>query len=161
MLVQVPGVDVSERVAAEKGSVLTQREAAILDEREASARGWLAVYAPDRAIIRVHDELPPAVAELDEAQRAFLTALADDREGAPPTSGDEWQATIFAVSARVGLPGGRAFDAIYRAFLGRSNGPRAGWLLASLAPEFVIGRLREAAGAPGTAAGTAPVGGAA
>ncbi len=31
-------------------------------------------------------------------------------------------------------------------FLGRTNGPRAGWLLASLDPTFVLGRLREAAG---------------
>ncbi len=46
------------------------------------------------------------------------------------------------------------------AFLGRTNGPRAGWLLASLEPGFVVARLRAAAGwrdhaegAPG-AAGT-------
>jgi lysyl-tRNA synthetase class 1 len=161
MLAQIPGVDVAERAAAEKGSALTPREAAILEEREAAARGWLAVYAPDRAVIRIHDELPAAVAELDDAQRAFLTALADDRDGTPPAAGDEWQAAIFAVAARVGLPGGRAFDAIYRAFLGRPNGPRAGWLLASLSPGFVVGRLREAAGSPGATAGPAPVGGAA
>ena len=39
-----------------------------------------------------------------------------------------------------------AFGALYVAFLGRTNGPRAGWLLASLDAAFVIGRLREAAG---------------
>ena len=37
-----------------------------------------------------------------------------------------------------------AFNALYLAFLGRANGPRAGWLLASLDRDFVIGRLREA-----------------
>jgi lysyl-tRNA synthetase class I len=36
---------------------------------------------------------------------------------------------------------------VYLAFLGRANGPRAGWLLASLDPEFVANRLREAASA--------------
>jgi lysyl-tRNA synthetase class I len=49
------------------------------------------------------------------------------------------------------LPNGKAFAALYAAFLGRTNGPRAGWLLASLDPEFVIVRLREAAGAGATA----------
>ena len=44
-----------------------------------------------------------------------------------------------------------AFDALYRAFLGRTNGPRAGWLLASLDRDFVIGRLREAAAVTPTA----------
>lgn len=155
MLVQIPGVDVAERVAAEKGSALTPREAAILDEREDAARGWLAVYAPDRAVIRVHDTLPEAAADLDDPQRSFLAALAMSvgRE-APDASGEAWQGVIFAVAAEAGLPPGRAFDALYRAFLGRPNGPRAGWLLASLAPAFVITRLQEAAGAT-------PVGGSA
>ena len=46
-------------------------------------------------------------------------------------------------------PGSRpkaAFTALYLAFLGRSNGPRAGWLLASLESAFVIERLRAAGG---------------
>jgi lysyl-tRNA synthetase, class I len=161
MLVQIPGVDVAERAAAEKGSALTPREAAILAEREAAARGWLAVYAPDRAVIRVHDTLPAMAAELDDAQRVFLAALASAvGEPAPASTGEAWQTAIFAVASESGLAAGRAFDAIYRSFLGRTNGPRAGWLLASLSPSFVIDRLREAAAAPDTAHG-APVGGAA
>ena len=51
----------------------------------------------------------------------------------------------FTTAGDLELPAGRAFDAIYRAFLGRTNGPRAGWLLASLDPDFVATRLREAA----------------
>jgi len=35
---------------------------------------------------------------------------------------------------------------LYVAFLGRTNGPRAGWLLASLDPGFVVERLRAGAG---------------
>jgi lysyl-tRNA synthetase class 1 len=158
MLVQIPGVDLAERAAAEKGSALTAREAEVLDERAAAARAWLDAYAPERVIVRVQDALPPAAADLDDAQRAYLAALADSVGGdAPLATGDAWQDAIFAVAAEASLPAGRAFDAIYRAFLGRPNGPRAGWLLASLDPAFVVGRLREAAGA----AGQATVGGAA
>lgn len=155
MLVQIPGVDVAERAAAEKGSALTPRETELLDERAAAARAWLDAYAPERAIVRVQDDLPAAAGDLDAAQRAYLTALADAiGDGSPVGAGDAWQNAIFAVATESGLPAGRAFDALYRAFLGRSNGPRAGWLLASLDPGFVLGRLREAAAA-------APVGGAA
>jgi hypothetical protein len=53
---------------------------------------------------------------------------------------------IFAVASAAALPAGRAFGALYVAFLGRTNGPRAGWLLASLEPGFVVERLRAAAG---------------
>ena len=53
---------------------------------------------------------------------------------------------IFTVATEEGVPGRRAFEAIYRAFLDRTNGPRAGWLLASLDRAFVIGRALEASG---------------
>lgn len=154
MLVQIPGVEVGDRAAAEKGSALTPRETAILEERERAARGWLATYAPDRAVIRVHDDLPEVVRLLDEPQRSYLRTLAEAVAAAPPTTGDGWQDAIFTVAAGSDLSAGRAFDAIYHAFLGRPNGPRAGWLLASLSPSFVVERLRAAAGS-----GAAPVGG--
>ena len=149
MLVQVPGVDVTERVAAEKGERLTERELAILDERTTAARRWLEVYAPDQARMAVQAALPPGVAELDTNARAFLTALADGAERAAPRSGEGWQALIFDVAKQSDppLPAGAAFRAIYSAFLGRPNGPRAGWLLASLEAGFVTQRLREAAAA--------------
>jgi lysyl-tRNA synthetase class I len=41
-----------------------------------------------------------------------------------------------------------AFAAIYLAFLGRPNGPKAGWLLTSLPPDFVRKRLDELGRAP-------------
>ena len=71
----------------------------------------------------------------------YLASAVDD---ADPATGEAWQALIFDVSKSVGLPAAQAFGAIYRAFLGRANGPRAGWLLASLDRAFVIRRLREA-----------------
>ena len=54
LLEQIPGIDVGERVAAEKGSSLTDGEAAILDQRRAAARAWLEAYAPDSARLAVH-----------------------------------------------------------------------------------------------------------
>ena len=56
------------------------------------------------------------------------------------------QALIFEVAESAALPAGRAFGALYMAFLGRTNGPRAGWLLAGLEQGFVVERLRAAAG---------------
>jgi lysyl-tRNA synthetase class 1 len=141
-LLQVPGADVPALQAAEKGSALTPREAAILDERLAAARVWLDEYAPERARMRVQDELPDAVASLDPEQRTFLATLAEEDAA---STGDAWQSAIFETSKAGGLPAGKAFAALYLAFLGRPNGPRAGWLLASLEPDFVRARLREAA----------------
>jgi lysyl-tRNA synthetase, class I len=148
LLAQIPNVDVRARVEAEKGSELSGREDQILDERVKAARSWLEAYAPERAVVAVRDALPAdAVAVLDDDQRRYLGALADAAlsEEAPPASGEAWQNLIFAVAGEAGLPNGRAFAALYAAFLGRTNGPRAGWLLASLDPTFVTDRLRTAA----------------
>jgi lysyl-tRNA synthetase class 1 len=146
MLLQIPGVDVAARVEAEKGSALNERERAIFDERAAAARAWLDAYAPDRARLAIQATLPAAASELDADQRAFLTGLGDAVSATSPSGGDAWQAAIFAAATGAGVPAGRAFAAIYQAFLGRTNGPRAGWLLAGLEPSFVVDRLREAAG---------------
>ena len=156
MLVQIPGVDVAARVEAEKGSPLTPREDELLVERVAAAQAWLEAYAPDRARLAVHrDALPAEAVALEPDERAFLTALADAVAASAPSGGDAWQTAIFAAASQTGLAAGRAFGALYLAFLGRANGPRAGWLLASLDPVFVVGRLREAAEANAASPGGA------
>ena len=148
LLVQVPGVDVRSRVEAEKGSPLTDAESADLDTRLAAVRRWLEAYAPDRARIEIRrDGVPEEAAALSPGQRDVLRALAAVAEGGAPASGEAWQAAIFAAATGLGLEARVAFAAIYAAFLGRTNGPRAGWLLASLERDFVIGRLRAAAAA--------------
>lgn len=147
LLAQVPGVDLEARMAAEKGAVLDDAERAILDERVAIARAWLLQFAPDRYRVEVQgDGLPGEASDLSEAQRLFLAALAEGAETEAPAAGDAWQDLIFRTAQERGVASGDAFGALYRSFLGRPNGPRAGWLLASLPTEFVLGRLREAAG---------------
>jgi len=63
-----------------------------------------------------------------------------------PSTGEAWQSLVFDVSRERDLLPREAFVSIYTAFLGRQNGPRAGWLLASLEGEFVRRRLAEASG---------------
>jgi len=147
LLAQIPGVEIAARVAEEKGAPLTPREERTLAERLAAARAWLDAYAPESAIVRVRrDALPAEAAALGEDQRVFLGGLALAAGDEDPHGGDAWQTLLFRVAGDAALPAGRAFGAVYLAFLGRPNGPRAGWLLASLEPSFAIARLRAAAG---------------
>src|SRR6185503_16849974 len=112
-------------------------------------------FAPDAAKLVVQPTLPEAAAELDAMDRAFLAGLLEDAQDLAERSlhadGEAWQASIFESATAAGLKPGRAFRAVYLAFLGRPNGPRAGLLLAKLEQDFVEGRLREAA-----AGGTLP-----
>jgi lysyl-tRNA synthetase, class I len=145
LLVQVPGTDVRAHVTAEKGAPLEVEEERILEERLVAARAWLETYAPPATRMEVrHEALPPEAGDLSPSQRAFLGHLAEQLPEAD-AAGDAWQAAIFAAAAAGGLPPGDAFKALYLAFLGRTSGPRAGWLLASLDRAFVAERLRAAA----------------
>jgi lysyl-tRNA synthetase class 1 len=146
LLLQVPGVDLAAAFATEKGEPLTAREQEILVERARAARAWLDAYAPERARIEVQREsLPPAAATLDAAQRAALGSLASTLATQAAWDGEALQSAIFEAARAAELPPGRAFAAVYAAFLGQPHGPRAGWLLASLERDFVVGRLRAAA----------------
>ncbi|RLT48850.1 MAG: lysine--tRNA ligase [Candidatus Limnocylindrus sp. ZSMar2m-chloro-G89] len=146
LLLQLPGVDAPARAAEEKGSPLSAAEQQELDERIDAAKHWLADYAPDEARIAVRDELPEDVVRaLSAEERAWLLALATAADAAKPTGGEAWQSLIFSAAKEGGLQPVRAFASLYAAFLGRTNGPRAGWLLAALDPALVVTRLRAAA----------------
>ena len=146
VLLQVPGSDIMDRLAAEKGAPLDDAEQDLALERIAAARSWLETLAPDSARLMVdYETLPAAAGELGEAQQRYLAALADAAEQSSPVGGEAWQSLIFDTARAIELKPGDAFGALYRAFLGRPNGPRAGWLLASLSAAFVVTRLRDAA----------------
>ena len=156
LLVQVPGVDTAARVETEKGSELTERETAILEERIDAAQAWLTTYAPETAKVAIQPELPAAAREMTDDMRGYLRAVAIAAETLPPyPGGADWQNLLFEAAVGLGMQTNRrSFSALYLAFLGRENGPRAGWLLASLDKEFVVRRLLEAADAtPATTAG--------
>src|SRR3954451_2836173 len=53
LLLQVPGPDIMDRLAAEKGSALNDREQDIALERIASAQAWLETFAPEPARLSV------------------------------------------------------------------------------------------------------------
>ena len=154
LLAQLPGIDPVERVTAEKGSPLTDRELVILAQRTDAVRAWLDRYAPPEARIEVQrDGLPSAADSLSADQRAFLAQLGEALTAMPATEwvGEALQSAVFNTAKERGIGAGAGFAALYAAFLGRSSGPRAGWLLASLDRPFVLERLR-AAGQPTGAA---------
>jgi lysyl-tRNA synthetase class 1 len=153
LLVQVPGVDLEARVSAEKGAPLDAVERAIVAERAGVARAWLDGFAPDRYRFAVQDPLPSEVGGLSEAQGHFLADLAAGALEERPVGGDAWQDLVYRCGQRRGVSSRDAFAAVYAALLGRENGPRAGWLLASLDEDFVIDRLRQASAAVGSGAG--------
>lgn len=103
---------------------------------------WLDEHAPEDVKFAIQPEMPDV--ELSDADAEFISALAD------AISVIEWKAekihdAIYQTSQARGMKAGQCFRALYKIFLGKSQGPRLGFLLASLGRDFVMGRISEAA----------------
>jgi lysyl-tRNA synthetase class 1 len=140
--VQMPHVDIAAEVEARKGSALTELERRHLDARVRAARYWLANFAREEDRTQLQETLPARSAELGQAQRAFLHGLAAAVKDAPWKE-DALQASVFDTARRTPIAQGPAFQAIYRVFLDRREGPPAGALMSVLPRALVLSRLVE------------------
>ena len=148
-LAQQPAVDIGATAAAEKGAALSGRDPRGADCcRAPLARCLRSTGGADRRPARRACPPRPPTWTTPSAGSSRPRRACRGQPDAP-TAGAGWQALIFETAKAVDLPPGRAFAALYAAFLGRTSGPRAGWLLASLDRAFVVDRLMAAASGPG------------
>jgi lysyl-tRNA synthetase class 1 len=129
---------------SEMAGHLSKADEEHLRSRVERAQYWLAHFAPPEARTKLVERFTPELAaQLGENERRFLKALhAKLANGA--RSAEAIHNAVHESAKETGLPGGKAFQALYVAFLGAKRGPRAGHFLASLDPAFVLRRLQEA-----------------
>ncbi len=141
-IVQMPHLSLENEAERAKGSTITQEEVLAVNGRAHYARHWLDTYAPEEFLYKVQMTLPKA--DLTGAQKKALGALADFIQG-DKRSGEDIHARLHELKEETPIAPKELFQAIYRIFLGRDSGPKAGWFLAGLPHDFVITRLSEAA----------------
>jgi lysyl-tRNA synthetase class 1 len=142
-LLQLPHLlSLEEEIERRKGAPLTDVERRHLQRRVQSARCWLESYASEEERLVLQKTLPASAQELSATQRAFLHLVAD-RLATVEWDEDALQVAIFDAARRTPIDQPRAFQALYRVFLNRESGPKAGNLLAFLDREFVAARCRE------------------
>jgi lysyl-tRNA synthetase class 1 len=140
--VQMPHVDLAAEMEKRKGAPLTDAEKAHLEQRAKSARFWLQNFARDEEKTTLQQNLPARAAELSQTQRAFLHKLAEAVKDAEWKE-DVLQAKVFDTARRTPIAQGPGFQAVYRVFLDKPQGPPAGALMAVLPREMVLARLAE------------------
>jgi lysyl-tRNA synthetase, class I len=139
----MPHLSLTDEAEAVKGSPLTTEEKAFLEERAEYARFWLSTYAPEQYRYELQETLPERV-ELSDAQKSALRALA--AFFTESRTGEEVHHRLHELKEEVPIAPKELFTALYRIFLNRDSGPKAGWFLSVLPREFVVSRLIEAAG---------------
>ncbi|MFZ2500679.1 MAG: lysine--tRNA ligase [Minisyncoccia bacterium] len=140
-VVQMAHLSLEEEAGRVKGGQLTEDEARALKERARYAKFWLATYAPEEFKYVLQEEMPDV--ELSDIQKKALGALCDFMQS-DERSGEDIHALLHEMKTSVSISPKELFQAIYRIFLNRDSGPKAGWFLAGLPRDFVIARLHEA-----------------
>ncbi|OGL35370.1 lysine--tRNA ligase [Candidatus Saccharibacteria bacterium RIFCSPHIGHO2_12_FULL_47_17] len=124
-----------KRTSSEKvDEVLVKKELKYID-------GWLKNWAPDAIKFELRQTIDSA--EFSQAEKNFLKALADKITSAPPAAGGDWfHKAIYGLQGESGLEPKKIFEALYKALIGKTSGPRAGWFLSILPRDFLIRRLK-------------------
>lgn len=139
-IVQMPHLRLEQEAENVKQAQLTEEEKQKLEERAAYAKFWLTTYAPAEFKYELQESLPAV--ELSDSQKQALAALfvylTTER------TGEEIHARLHELKSEIPIAPADLFKAIYRIFLARDSGPKAGWFLAGLPHDFVLKRLGEA-----------------
>jgi lysyl-tRNA synthetase class 1 len=139
---QMPHVDLEKEVSEMKGAPLTKLDKEVLKERVEYAKYWLATYAPERYKFEIQKEMP--LVELSEIQKEALRSLREFIAAHEAIDGQMMHTNLHEVKESTGIEPKEFFGAIYKIFLNKESGPKAGWFLSVLDRDFVLERLEEA-----------------
>ncbi len=139
-IVQMAHLSLKEEAVRAKGAALTVEDESALFERAQYAKFWLSTYAPEEFKYVLQTEMPNV--ELSGMQKKALTALGDFLKSGE-RSGENIHLRLHELKTEIPIQPKELFLAIYRIFLNRDSGPKAGWFLAGLPRDIVIERLKE------------------
>ncbi len=146
-LLQMPHLDIHQEIVNRSPADFGAFDTQMAERRIAVAQKWLDDYAdPEEKLELYVDSVPEAAGTLAENQVLYLEQVIGALEALNAWDGETLQTALFAVSKDESLEITQpiAFQAIYRCFMGKDRGPKAGALLSFLDKSMVIERLRAA-----------------
>ncbi len=136
-VVQMPHLDLEKE--------FPEADKAELHERAQYAKQWLAEYAPEKFVFKLHDSLPEAAQNLSPVQKKALQTLLRYIESSKNMPlGEDLHHFLHGLKESEPISPADLFSAIYLSFLGKSMGPKVGWFLSVLPKEYITKRLQEA-----------------
>lgn len=120
---------------------LAGKEAEIIGHELQFIDSWLAKRAPDDVKFSLAEQVQAA--SFSDVEQGFLKTLADKIAEAPEDADGTWfHECIYQLKDDSGLQPKEMFSALYRAIIGKTSGPRAGWFLSILPRDWLVTRLR-------------------
>lgn len=139
--------EIVEKISEIKGGKIDDSEYDVLLERVKYAKVWLSGYAPHEYRFEITEEVPEAVKNLTDEQKKYLEkipSIFNDDETA-----ENLQIALYELAKEAGLSTKDAFEAIYKAFINKTHGPRAGMLLVNFGRDKVTNRVKGVLGTLG------------
>lgn len=122
-------------------SKTAEEDADIIREELKFIDQWLNLRAPDDVKFSLADKVDPD--DFSETEQHFLKALGERVAQAPQDAdGMYFHERIYELKDQLGLQPKDMFAALYKALIGKSSGPRAGWFLSILPRDWLVRRLR-------------------
>ena len=139
-VVQAAQGDIAEikRLLEQTGHVAAIEDEGNLKAQIARVQTWLKLYAPEEVKFEVLKQ-PPSVTigqKGKETLRTIIDAIESNKTGI------ELHNAIYEAGKEAGLSPRETFALIYRIFIGKDSGPKAGFFLSMLDKEFVVERLK-------------------
>jgi lysyl-tRNA synthetase, class I len=121
------------RETAEADADIIRNELTFID-------AWLEKRAPDDVKFALTKSVDAG--SFTEQEQAFLKALGDKAAGAPADADGAWfHNAIYELKDAMGLQPKEMFTTLYKALIGKTSGPRAGWFLSILPRDWLVKRL--------------------
>lgn len=101
---------------------------------------WLDKRAPEDVKFALQEKVN---GNFTDAEKKFMSELADKITSAPESADGDWfHKAIYEFKDSSGLAPKELFTTLYRAIIGQTSGPRAGWFLSILPRDWLIKRLK-------------------
>ncbi len=142
-VVQQPHLDLATHIATLGLGALADTDLDWLDVKRAAAESWSQRFSETASRLTVIDDFMPEVRRLSNQQRAFLAVAARILDKIEQWVAARIQAALFDAARIVGIETSAAFEALYTAFFGWPEGPRAGTFLEFVGKQPTCSRLGE------------------
>jgi lysyl-tRNA synthetase, class I len=116
-------------------------QADVIKHELAFIDNWLDTKAPAEVKFSLQDSVEAT--NFSDQEKTYLSRLADKIEQAPAEADGEWfHKAIYEFKQSDNFTPQQLFGPLYRALIGKEQGPRAGWFLSILPRDWLIARLR-------------------
>lgn len=120
--------------AAEEDAGIIREELKFIDE-------WLRLRAPDDVKFSLAEQVNAG--DFSETEQNFLKTLGERAANAPEDAdGMYFHERIYELKDELGLQPKEMFTTLYKALIGKTSGPRAGWFLSILPRDWLVRRLK-------------------